>query len=61
LQTPLRTENPVTGITQARQDVATDCSNLREMVAKNGERVIEVEWGQPQVAGAAVYQRVQAW
>jgi GTP pyrophosphokinase len=33
----------------------TDCSNLREMVAKNGERVIEVEWGLPQVAGAAVY------
>jgi GTP pyrophosphokinase len=33
----------------------TDCSNLREMVAKNGERVIEVEWGQPQAAGAAVY------
>jgi GTP pyrophosphokinase len=22
-----------------------DCSNLREMIAKNGERVIEVEWG----------------
>ncbi|MFT6590397.1 MAG: GTP pyrophosphokinase [Rhodoferax sp.] len=33
----------------------TDCTNLREMVAKNGERVIEVEWGQPQSAGAAVY------
>jgi GTP pyrophosphokinase len=33
----------------------TDCSNLREMVAKNGERVIDVEWGQPQAAGAAVY------
>ncbi|NMM19206.1 MAG: bifunctional (p)ppGpp synthetase/guanosine-3',5'-bis(diphosphate) 3'-pyrophosphohydrolase [Rhodoferax sp.] len=33
----------------------TDCSNLREMVAKNGERVIEVEWGQPQSAGASVY------
>jgi GTP pyrophosphokinase len=33
----------------------TDCSNLREMVTKNGERVIEVEWGQPQAAGAAVY------
>ncbi len=24
-----------------------DCSNLREMVARNGERVIEVAWGQP--------------
>ena len=33
----------------------TDCSNLREMVAKNGERVIEVDWGQPQSAGASVY------
>jgi GTP pyrophosphokinase len=33
----------------------TDCSNLREMVAKNGERVIEVEWGQAQSKEAAVY------
>ncbi len=33
----------------------TDCSNLREMVAKNGERVIEVEWGQPQTASGSVY------
>jgi len=33
----------------------TDCSNLREMVAKNGERVIEVEWGQPKAAQGAVY------
>ncbi len=32
-----------------------DCSNLREMVAKNGERVIEVEWGQAQSVDAAVY------
>ena len=32
-----------------------DCSNLREMVAKNGERVIEVEWGQAQTSAAAVY------
>ena len=32
-----------------------DCSNLREMVAKNGERVIEVQWGQPQIADALVY------
>lgn len=32
-----------------------DCSNLREMVAKNGERVIEVEWGQPATTEAAVY------
>ena len=33
----------------------TDCSNLREMVAKNGERVIEVEWGQRQAKDSAVY------
>jgi len=26
----------------------TDCSNLREMVARNGERVIEVAWGEAQ-------------
>jgi GTP pyrophosphokinase len=32
-----------------------DCSNLREMIAKNGERVIEVQWGQSQAADAAVY------
>jgi len=32
-----------------------DCSNLREMVAKNGERVIEVEWGQARSADGAVY------
>ena len=32
-----------------------DCSNLREMVAKNGERVIDVQWGQTETAGAAVY------
>jgi GTP pyrophosphokinase len=33
----------------------TDCSNLREMAAKNGERLIEVEWGQPHAATASVY------
>jgi GTP pyrophosphokinase len=32
-----------------------DCSNLREMVARNGERVIEVAWGLPQGAVPAVY------
>jgi GTP pyrophosphokinase len=32
-----------------------DCSNLREMIAKNGERVIEVQWGQSPAATAAVY------
>ncbi|MFZ4480306.1 MAG: RelA/SpoT family protein [Rhodoferax sp.] len=33
----------------------SDCSNLREMVSRNGERVIEVEWGQAQAKEAAVY------
>jgi GTP pyrophosphokinase len=32
-----------------------DCSNLREMVAKNGERLIDVEWGVAQVASGSVY------
>jgi GTP pyrophosphokinase len=32
-----------------------DCSNLREMMAKNGERVIEVTWGAAKADGAAVY------
>jgi GTP pyrophosphokinase len=32
-----------------------DCSNLREMMAKNGERVIEVAWGVAQSDAAAVY------
>jgi GTP pyrophosphokinase len=33
----------------------TDCPNLREMVAKNGERLIEVEWGLTQSAGGSVF------
>jgi len=32
-----------------------DCPNLREMVAKNGERLIEVEWGVAHAASGAVY------
>lgn len=32
-----------------------DCSNFREMAARNGERVIEVEWGTPKSVDAAVY------
>jgi GTP pyrophosphokinase len=32
-----------------------DCSNLAEMVAKNGERLIDVEWGLNQSAGSSVY------
>ncbi|WP_394789335.1 RelA/SpoT family protein [Rhodoferax sp.] len=32
-----------------------DCSNFREMAARNGERVIEVEWGSSKKEGASVY------
>ncbi|PIQ54963.1 MAG: GTP pyrophosphokinase [Comamonadaceae bacterium CG12_big_fil_rev_8_21_14_0_65_59_15] len=32
-----------------------DCPNLAEMVAKNGERLIDVEWGLGQAAGSSVY------
>src|SRR5437868_12383914 len=32
-----------------------DCSNFREMAARNAERVIEVEWGKPKSDGVAVY------
>jgi GTP pyrophosphokinase len=33
----------------------SDCSNFRELAARNGERVIEVEWGQPTADAGAVY------
>ncbi|MDB5942769.1 MAG: relA [Ramlibacter sp.] len=32
-----------------------DCSNLRELAARNAERLIEVEWGSAKGADAAVY------
>jgi GTP pyrophosphokinase len=32
-----------------------DCSNLREMIAKNGERLIDVEWGLTKSIEGAVY------
>jgi len=32
-----------------------DCSNLREMVAKNGERLIEVEWGVARAMSGSVF------
>ncbi|OQW89298.1 MAG: GTP pyrophosphokinase [Rhodoferax ferrireducens] len=32
-----------------------DCSNLREMVARNGERLIEVEWGVAQAVSGSVF------
>ncbi len=33
----------------------SDCSNLREFIARNPERVIEVEWGRPRADAHAVY------
>ncbi len=33
----------------------SDCSNLREMIAKNGERLIDVEWGLTKAIDGAVY------
>ncbi|MCB8747671.1 bifunctional (p)ppGpp synthetase/guanosine-3',5'-bis(diphosphate) 3'-pyrophosphohydrolase [Rhodoferax sp. U2-2l] len=32
-----------------------DCSNLKEMVARNGERLIDVEWGVAQAVSGSVY------
>lgn len=39
------------GVSVHRQD----CSNLREMRSKNGERVIEVQWGIQRAVEGAVY------
>lgn len=33
----------------------TDCLNLRELVARNAERVIDVQWGQPKGSDAPLY------
>ncbi|TXT39863.1 MAG: GTP pyrophosphokinase [Comamonadaceae bacterium] len=32
-----------------------DCSNLAEMIAKNGERLVDVEWGLSQASHGSVY------
>jgi GTP pyrophosphokinase len=32
-----------------------DCSNFHELMVRNGERVIEVQWGQPKSLNATVY------
>src|SRR5450759_2951083 len=50
--------DPICGFVTRGRGVSvhrTDCSNLREMVAKNGERVIEVEWAQRKATDSAVY------
>ena len=50
--------DPICGFVTRGKGVSvhrTDCSNLREMVSRHGERLIEVEWGQPQSTATAVY------
>ena len=32
-----------------------DCSNFHELMVRNGERVIDVQWGQPKALNATVY------
>jgi GTP pyrophosphokinase len=33
----------------------TDCSNLAELIARNGDRVIDVQWGQAKADASPVY------
>ncbi len=50
--------DPIIGFVTRGKGVSihrADCSNLREMAARNGERVIEVQWGGDTKEGAAVY------
>jgi GTP pyrophosphokinase len=50
--------DPISGFVTRGKGVSihrADCSNFREMAARSGERVIDVEWGTPKQAEAAVY------
>jgi GTP pyrophosphokinase len=50
--------DPIAGFVTRGKGVSvhrTDCSNFREMAARNADRVIDVEWGRPKADGAAVY------
>jgi len=50
--------DPIVGFVTRGKGVSVhraDCTNLAEMLAKNGERLIDVEWGLKQVAGSSVY------
>ena len=50
--------DPICGFVTRGKGVSVhrlDCSNLAEMVARNGERVIEVQWGLAKGSEAAVY------
>jgi GTP pyrophosphokinase len=50
--------DPIVGFVTRGKGVSVhraDCTNLAEMVAKNGERLIDVEWGLNQAADSSVY------
>ncbi|MBU0590143.1 MAG: bifunctional (p)ppGpp synthetase/guanosine-3',5'-bis(diphosphate) 3'-pyrophosphohydrolase [Gammaproteobacteria bacterium] len=50
--------DPICGFVTRGKGVSvhrSDCPNLRELVARNGDRVIDVEWGQPKSEGHAMY------
>jgi len=50
--------DPIVGFVTRGKGVSVhrkDCPNLGEMVARNGERLIDVEWGLGRSAGDAVY------
>ncbi|APW39197.1 GTP pyrophosphokinase [Rhodoferax koreense] len=50
--------DPIIGFVTRGKGVSihrTDCSNFREMSARNGERIIDVEWGAGKQAAGAVY------
>ena len=50
--------DPICGFVTRGKGVSVhraDCSNLREMVARNGDRVIEVDWGAPKADSGALY------
>lgn len=50
--------DPISGFVTRGKGVSvhrSDCPNLRELVARNGDRVIDVEWGQPKSEGHAMY------
>ena len=50
--------DPISGFVTRGHGVSvhrTDCSNFRTMAARDGERVIDVEWGEQRGGGASVY------
>ena len=50
--------DPILGFVTRGKGVSVhraDCSNVREFMARNAERVIDVQWGQPRAEKAPVY------